>query len=416
MDTEPGRAEASLQLGRARRPRGAGRDAPARWVCSTPAATRGALARSPGSRISRSSLARTRAAGLETDLRVEGDAAAVSAGARPVRVPDRPGGADQRDQARRPCPRERPPALGSATRSNSRSATTAAGRSRSTGARRGHGIAGMRERAALHGGSVHGGRRRGRRASPCARDSRSPRSGCDERARTATGSPGIDRTRLDAVAATWHCRSHSNSSSRDQTGLAPASRPSVGRRAVRGADRGPAAMACRRAHLLLGGRADPGTARRAPDALPTEIVLPPYPARLRRRARGSTCRRGLAALAARRLACSPALMLSIPTPSSAADVGAGVFLAAMLLCRAVVRRPPGARAPSAAPPRSASWPHRRRPRRGARAARRSPQERVRIGQRAAGHHRPQRQRDGHPGRRRAAAAAHRAGARAQTRS
>ena len=75
-------------------------------------------------------------AGLPVTLAVEGEPVAAARRARPVRLPDRAGGPDQRAQARRPGARRGRAALRAAARSTSRSATTAAARRTSTATER----------------------------------------------------------------------------------------------------------------------------------------------------------------------------------------------------------------------------------------------------------------------------------------
>ncbi len=155
MDTDPGRAEASLQLVER-----AGREALAemRRLLGVLDAGGDPRALAPQPRLAEVAglLARTRAAGLETDLRVEGVAAEVSPAldlcayrivqealtnaikhAGPARVSVRLRWA--RD------------ALELEVCDNGRGPIAV------NGSPSGHGIAGMRERAALHGGSVHAG-------------------------------------------------------------------------------------------------------------------------------------------------------------------------------------------------------------------------------------------------------------------
>jgi hypothetical protein len=125
MDSEPERAEASL-----RSVERAGREALAEMrrllgVLDGEQDPR-ALAPQPGLADLDLLLSRTRASGLATDLLVDGEPAGGVARARSVRIPDRPGGADERDQARRPGKRARCASAGKRTRSSSRSQTTAA--------------------------------------------------------------------------------------------------------------------------------------------------------------------------------------------------------------------------------------------------------------------------------------------------
>ena len=78
------------------------------------------LAPQPGLEDLDDLVARTRAAGLPAPLRVDGDPVAGFAGAQPVRIQSRAGGADERAQARRTRHRRGLRALAPATRSSSR--------------------------------------------------------------------------------------------------------------------------------------------------------------------------------------------------------------------------------------------------------------------------------------------------------
>ena len=89
---------------------------------------------------------------------------------RPRGLPDRPGGPDQRAQARRSRQGEGARAALRRECSRWRSATTAGGRRPGHGP--GHGQVGMRERAALYGGAVEAGRPARRRLTGCAPGSR----------------------------------------------------------------------------------------------------------------------------------------------------------------------------------------------------------------------------------------------------
>ena len=169
LDRDPGARAGGGDADRAHRPRGAGRDAPPARRARRP--TPAALAPQPTLAEIGELVARARAAGLPTALEVRGERRAAAGRARPRRVPDRPGGADQRAQARRPRAHDRDRRVVRATRSRSRSATTdAPPRPAATARPRPGGHA--RARAALR-------RRAGGRPAPtaaagaCARRSRS---------------------------------------------------------------------------------------------------------------------------------------------------------------------------------------------------------------------------------------------------
>ena len=99
---------------------------------------------------------RARAAGMPVTLAGRGRAARAAGQPRPVGVPDRPGGADQRAASTRPARRRACAWPGATTRWRCACSTPAPGASvRVNGA--GHGLVGMRERVKLHGGSLQTG-------------------------------------------------------------------------------------------------------------------------------------------------------------------------------------------------------------------------------------------------------------------
>ena len=102
-----------------------------------------------------------REAGMPVDLRIEGEPRPIAAGHRPVRLPHRPGGADQRAQARRPGPGPGERALRRPASWRSRSPTTERMPPPATSWPAATGWSGMRERVALIGGDLDAGRRRG---------------------------------------------------------------------------------------------------------------------------------------------------------------------------------------------------------------------------------------------------------------
>ena len=154
MGSDPARAEGSL-----RSVERAGRDALAemRRLLGVLDAHKDPRALAPQPRLAdvEDLVVRTRAAGLATDLRIEGE-----------RWPSRPRstcaptGSSRRRSRTRSSTRGRPRSAcvcaGRAKCWSSRSPTTAGARLLEAPSG-GHGIAGMRERAGLHGGSVHAG-------------------------------------------------------------------------------------------------------------------------------------------------------------------------------------------------------------------------------------------------------------------
>ena len=223
------------------------------WECSTAASDPRALAPQPGLADIEDLVSRTRTAGLETSLRVEGEPATVSPAldlcayrivqealtnaikhAGPARVTV--------------CLRWTRDALELEVSDNGRGPIAV------NGAAGGHGIAGMRERAALHGGDIQAGAGADGGFAVQARLPLAPERVAMSALRERIAA--LDRRRLDALAR--RDRSSSSSSSRRWLagGISDSHRlVTVCRgRAVRRVDRGPAALAGRRAGLLLGGR------------------------------------------------------------------------------------------------------------------------------------------------------------------
>ena len=120
---------------------------------------RGSLAPAPGLADLASLVGQVQDAGLQVWINVDGQRGPGPAGHRPIGVPDHPGGAHERDQARRRLLRQRDDQLspGLGDRGDHRPGSWARRRVPPARTGSGHGIIGMRERVAVFGGEFAAG-------------------------------------------------------------------------------------------------------------------------------------------------------------------------------------------------------------------------------------------------------------------